>query len=63
MTEWVMIRITEEQRDRVDALKDPLVPREAYIRLMLDAKLAELEKGKRASRKVTRPTRKPRAGR
>jgi hypothetical protein len=47
-TKPVPIRIPPEMVARIDALKDPLVPREAYVRALLDRALkAEERKAKR----------------
>jgi hypothetical protein len=45
------VRIPVEMGDRIDALKDPLAPREAYVRVLLDKALkAEERKAGRHAR-------------
>jgi hypothetical protein len=44
----VPVRITPELLVRIDKLRDPLIPREAYVRWLLDRALsAEERKAKR----------------
>jgi predicted DNA-binding protein len=40
----VPVRIPAEMVKRIDALKDPLVPREAYVRALLDKALTVEER-------------------
>ena len=40
----VPIRIPPDMVARIDALKDPLIPREAYVRHLLDQALTALER-------------------
>lgn len=47
----VPVRIPPEMVARIDALKDPLIPREAYVRALLDKALTAEE------RKATKPRR------
>ena len=42
-TKDLPIRITGSMIDRIDALKDPMVPREPWVRKLLDEALTKLE--------------------
>jgi predicted DNA-binding protein len=43
-TKPIPVRLPPEMLDRIDALRNPLIPREAYVRDLLDKALAALER-------------------
>ncbi len=47
----MQVRVPDDLIDRIDKLRDPLIPREAYIRSILAEKVEDIE---RRSAKSTR---------
>lgn len=50
-TDFQMVRIDLDLIDRIDAVKDEMVPRDPFIRKLLEQRLDQLEAKQRAARK------------